>query len=91
VLEGQQSTARHVSMGWKAPGAAVKTFRYPGFLCRLDPSISQLVSRKLNSAPEKCRSCRGRAEVAQPDPLKEEARESTRLKMVTSDTGLTVS
>jgi len=30
------------------------------------------------------------AEVAQPDSLKEEARESTRLKMVTSDTGLTV-
>jgi len=30
------------------------------------------------------------AEVAQPDPLKREARESTRLKMATSDTGLTV-
>jgi hypothetical protein len=31
------------------------------------------------------------AEVAQPDPLNKEVWESTRLKMVTSDTGLTVS
>ncbi len=49
-----------------------------------------LSSGKLNSIIRIFERLPRLAEVAQPDPLKEEARESTRLKMVTSDTGLTV-
>src|SRR2546428_2759640 len=88
-LEIQQSTGRHVSMARQAHrGGQVKPFDTSDMLCCVHTRISPPPSRKLNSALEKCRACPGPPRELSLILSEEEAMESTRLKMGTSDNGL---
>src|SRR2546427_1858031 len=86
-LEIQQSTGRHVSMARQAHrGEQLRPFDTSDLLCCGHTRISPPPSRKLYSALEKSRACRGPPRELTLILSEEEAMESTPLEMVTSDT-----